>query len=188
MVAAPGWSGNGNGGDPAAVDNRTLDRAGRCSTCQWPSCRWCRRLGSVATLRTSTYLAPIAEPPRRPPAPPRAAPLHPASIAYTPALADPAPSSRHAPPCRPAQIADPAPPCRHAPPSRLAPRRRGHRAIDRTVPSGRGEPQAVRESMARNQLWRYAQGLEYMCGFRPTPIDSGASPGPCVLDAGGGLC
>ena len=48
--------------------------------------------------------------------------------------------------------------------------------------------QLVRESMARIQLWRYAEGLEYMCGFRPTPSDSDASSGPYVFDLGGGLC
>ena len=48
--------------------------------------------------------------------------------------------------------------------------------------------QLVRESMARIQLWRYAQGLDYTCGFVPTPSDSDASSGPYVVDLGVGLC
>ena len=48
--------------------------------------------------------------------------------------------------------------------------------------------QLVRESMARIQLWRYAKGLEYLCGFLPTPSDSDASSGPYVFDLVVGLC
>ena len=48
--------------------------------------------------------------------------------------------------------------------------------------------QLARESMARIQLWRYAEGLEYMCGFLPTPSDSDASSRPYVFDLGDGLC
>ena len=32
------------------------------------------------------------------------------------------------------------------------------------------------------------KGLEYMCGFLPTPSDSDASSGPYVVDLGDGLC